>query len=79
MQSPITQLHHNAIKHARRAALLWAECTAILEADGLDRYRSIHCALELNERAIDQCRAALNTMDFLIRYASQVEPNKSQH
>lgn len=71
MNSAVQGIHQDAIKHSRRAARLWRESAAIFH--GADRSvvskeQVIRKVAALNERAMDECRQALHSIEFLRRY-----------
>lgn len=71
MGSAIEGIHHTALKHSRRAVRLWRESAELLRQAGPGSALSgetFNKAAELNARAADECRKALNTMEFLKNY-----------
>jgi hypothetical protein len=71
MNSAVEGIHHDALKHSRRAARLWKESAAIFNGEGgipLSKDQLIQKASELNERAMDECMQALRSIEFLRRY-----------
>lgn len=71
MNSAIQAIYNSAEKHSRRAARLWMESAAMVEkgTDDPDRrddaYRR---AGELGEKALDEYKGTLRSLDFLKRY-----------
>ena len=69
MDSTIERLHRRALLHSRQAAKLWKRSKQVFETNETDdRTIKLESAIQLNERAIDECRKAINTIDFLRRY-----------
>jgi len=69
MESTIERLRRRALQHSRHATRLWKRSRQLLTSNELeDRGSAIRSAVNLNERAIDECKKALNTIDFLHRY-----------
>jgi len=71
MNPAVQGIYHTAVKHSRRATKLWMESAAIInrEADNPTRKAAaMRKAAELSEKALDEYRQALHSMEFLRRY-----------
>ena len=76
MDSELTALKENVERYAKRASRLWVAARVMLESSRSPE--SVCSALELNSRAIEECRRALNTLDFIRRYTKpDPEPPKA--
>ena len=71
MNSAIRGIHHDAVKHSMRAARLWRESAAVFDSVASGRRmrsEEMRRAAELNEKALDECRQALRSIEFIRRY-----------
>ena len=69
MESTIAILHRRALQHSRQAAGLWKRSRQMLDSNEAGNLgAAFNAALDLNRKAIDECKKALNTIDFLRRY-----------
>ena len=80
MESTIATLRRRALQHSRQATRLWKRSRQLLTSKELDdRSSAVRSAVELNERAIDECRKALNTIDFLRRIPNTLHAGQDQN
>jgi len=69
MDKAIKGIEQTALRHSRKAVRLWEECRHVMElADRENFVAAIFAAARLNAEAIEECRQAINKLDFVNRY-----------